>query len=151
MALLEQMNGSKDIQALSVPQLEQLAGEIRAAIIEQVQKTGGHLAPNLGVVELTLAMHYVFDFAHDRLLFDVGHQCYPHKLVTGRFAPAQGPAHQQGHERVPRAQREQVRPVQAWGTRGRASRRLSVWHGATPSRRKRSTRRRTPTAGGSSR
>ncbi len=84
MALLEQMNGSKDIQALSVAQLETLAGEIRSAIIEQVQRTGGHLAPNLGVVELTLAMHYVFDFAHDRLLFDVGHQCYPHKLVTGR-------------------------------------------------------------------
>jgi 1-deoxy-D-xylulose-5-phosphate synthase len=84
MTLLGQMNGSKDIQALSVAQLEQLAGEIRAAIIDQVQKTGGHLAPNLGVVELTLAMHYVFDFAHDRLLFDVGHQCYPHKLVTGR-------------------------------------------------------------------
>ena len=84
MALLEQMNGSKNIQALSVAQLETLAGEIRAAIIEQVQRTGGHLAPNLGVVELTLAMHYVFDFAHDRLLFDVGHQCYPHKLVTGR-------------------------------------------------------------------
>ena len=84
MTLLEQMNGSKDIQALSVPQLETLAGEIRAAIIEQVQKTGGHLAPNLGVVELTLALHYVFDLEYDRLLFDVGHQCYPHKLVTGR-------------------------------------------------------------------
>jgi deoxyxylulose-5-phosphate synthase len=56
MTLLGQMNGSKDIQALSVAQLEQLAGEIRAAIIDQVQKTGGHLAPNLGVVELTLAM-----------------------------------------------------------------------------------------------
>ena len=84
MALLERMTGSKDVQALSLAELEQLAGEIRAAIIEQVQRTGGHLAPNLGVVELTLAMHYVFDFAHDRLLFDVGHQCYPHKLVTGR-------------------------------------------------------------------
>jgi 1-deoxy-D-xylulose-5-phosphate synthase len=50
-----------------------------------VAQTGGHLAPNLGVVELTLALHYVFDFSHDRLLFDVGHQCYPHKLITGRF------------------------------------------------------------------
>ncbi len=84
MGLLERMNGSADIRALSLDQLEALAAEIRAAIIEQVQKTGGHLAPNLGVVELTLAMHYVFDFAHDRLLFDVGHQCYPHKLITGR-------------------------------------------------------------------
>ena len=84
MALLERMTGSKDVQALSLVELERLAGEIRGAIIEQVQRAGGHLAPNLGVVELTLAMHYVFDFAHDRLLFDVGHQCYPHKLVTGR-------------------------------------------------------------------
>src|SRR5690606_10756818 len=52
---------------------------------DQVSKTGGHLAPNLGVVELTIAMHYVFDFSSDRLLFDVGHQCYPHKLLTGRL------------------------------------------------------------------
>ena len=85
MPLLPTIKGSKDIQALSIEQLEDLAGEIRAAIIEQVMRSGGHLAPNLGVVELTLAMHYVFDFAHDRLLFDVGHQCYPHKLVTGRL------------------------------------------------------------------
>jgi 1-deoxy-D-xylulose-5-phosphate synthase len=62
-----------------------LAAEIREAICAQVQRTGGHLAPNLGVVDLTIALHYVFDFAHDRLLFDVGHQCYPHKLLTGRY------------------------------------------------------------------
>lgn len=74
-----------DLKKLPVNALPELAGEIRAAIIEQVSKTGGHLAPNLGVVELTIAMHYVFDFGHDRLLFDVGHQCYPHKLITGRF------------------------------------------------------------------
>ena len=84
-ALLPTITGSKDVQALSIEQLEQLAGEIREAIIAQVSKTGGHLAPNLGVVELTLALHYVFDFEHDRLLFDVGHQCYPHKLITGRY------------------------------------------------------------------
>lgn len=74
-----------DLKAMSVDQLTEVAAEIRSAIIDQVQSTGGHLAPNLGVVELTLAMHYVFDFGHDRLLFDVGHQCYPHKLVTGRY------------------------------------------------------------------
>lgn len=84
MALLDRIKGSKDIRALSVEQLTELAGEIRSAIIGQVQQSGGHLAPNLGVVELTLALHHVFDFGHDRLLFDVGHQCYPHKLVTGR-------------------------------------------------------------------
>ena len=74
-----------DLKALPIDRLPEVAAEIRSAIIEQVQTTGGHLAPNLGVVELTLAMHYVFDFGHDRLLFDVGHQCYPHKLVTGRY------------------------------------------------------------------
>ena len=58
---------------------------MRHAICGQVSKSGGHLAPNLGVVELTIALHRVFDFGHDRLLFDVGHQCYPHKLLTGRF------------------------------------------------------------------
>lgn len=75
----------QDLKSMSVAELEALALEIRHAIITQVQKTGGHLAPNLGVVELTIALHRVFDFGHDRLLFDVGHQCYPHKLLTGRF------------------------------------------------------------------
>ncbi|MEM0983210.1 MAG: 1-deoxy-D-xylulose-5-phosphate synthase [Planctomycetota bacterium] len=85
MALLPGIRNSKDVQNLTIEELESLAQEIREAIIGQVSKTGGHLAPNLGVVELTLALHYVFDFEHDRLLFDVGHQCYPHKLVTGRL------------------------------------------------------------------
>ena len=74
------------LRRMSLAELKQLAGEIRHAICDQVARTGGHLAPNLGVVELTLALHYVFDFSHDRLLFDVGHQCYTHKLVTGRRA-----------------------------------------------------------------
>jgi 1-deoxy-D-xylulose-5-phosphate synthase len=68
-----------------VSELPRLATEIREAICGQIMQTGGHFAPNLGVVELTIALHYVFDFSHDRLLFDVGHQCYPHKLLTGRF------------------------------------------------------------------
>ncbi len=85
MRYLPEIQSPVDVRRLSVEQLGELAGEIREAICEQVKKTGGHLAPNLGVVELTLALHYVFDFAHDRLLFDVGHQCYPHKLVTGRY------------------------------------------------------------------
>ncbi len=85
MGHLATLTGSRDLQALSVEQLSEVAAEIRSAIIDQVSRTGGHLAPNLGVVELTLALHYVFDFGYDRLLFDVGHQCYPHKLVTGRF------------------------------------------------------------------
>ncbi|MEO1128133.1 MAG: 1-deoxy-D-xylulose-5-phosphate synthase [Planctomycetota bacterium] len=85
MALLDSISSPADLKRLSVDELPALAQEIRDAIVAQVSKTGGHLAPNLGVVELTIAMHYVFDFGHDRLLFDVGHQCYPHKLLTGRL------------------------------------------------------------------
>ncbi len=83
--MLERILSPLDVKKLPVEQLGELAAEIRHAICDQVSQTGGHLAPNLGVVELTLALHYVFDFDHDRLLFDVGHQCYPHKLITGRF------------------------------------------------------------------
>lgn len=85
MGLLEQIQSPLDLRTMTIPQLEELAGEIRSTIIDKVSRSGGHLAPNLGVVELTIAMHRVFDFAHDRLLFDVGHQCYPHKLLTGRL------------------------------------------------------------------
>lgn len=83
--LLSTIQNPGDLKQLSIEQLPQLAHEMRQAICDQVAKTGGHLAPNLGVVELTIALHYVFDFASDRLLFDVGHQCYPHKLLTGRL------------------------------------------------------------------
>ena len=82
---LERLQGPEDLRRMSFEELEVLAREVRDAICDQVSRSGGHLAPNLGVVELTLALHRVFDFRHDRLLFDVGHQCYAHKLVTGRF------------------------------------------------------------------
>ncbi|MFH1882745.1 MAG: 1-deoxy-D-xylulose-5-phosphate synthase [Planctomycetota bacterium] len=82
--LLEQVNSPADVKKLSVPQLKELAEEIRQFILSSVSKTGGHLASNLGVVELTLALHYVFDFKEDKLLWDVGHQCYTHKIITGR-------------------------------------------------------------------
>ncbi len=85
MRLLPTIKTPKDLKSLRPDELPELAAEIRGAIFRQVSKAGGHLAPNLGVVELTIAMHYVFDFGHDRLLFDVGHQCYPHKLLTGRL------------------------------------------------------------------
>jgi 1-deoxy-D-xylulose-5-phosphate synthase len=84
--LLEQINGPDDVKKLSVHQLKLLADEIRWFILTSVSKTGGHLASNLGVVELTLALHYVFDFKVDKLLWDVGHQCYTHKIITGRKA-----------------------------------------------------------------
>jgi 1-deoxy-D-xylulose-5-phosphate synthase len=81
---LEQINSPADVKKLSVPELQILADEIRQFILDSVSKTGGHLASNLGVVELTLALHYVFEFQHDKLLWDVGHQCYTHKIITGR-------------------------------------------------------------------
>ncbi len=82
--LLGSIRSPADLKALPPGSLPQVCAEIRHAICDQVSKSGGHLAPNLGVVELTVALHYVFDFGHDRLLFDVGHQCYTHKLLTGR-------------------------------------------------------------------
>jgi 1-deoxy-D-xylulose-5-phosphate synthase len=85
-AILPTIQSPSDVKKLPVERLHELAQEIREAICGAVSKTGGHLAPNLGVVELTIALHYVFDFGFDRLLFDVGHQCYPHKLLTGRGA-----------------------------------------------------------------
>jgi 1-deoxy-D-xylulose-5-phosphate synthase len=85
LTLLPNIKSPADLKALTVDQLPQVAAEIRHAMCEQIKRTGGHFAPNLGVVELTIALHYVFDFSYDRLLFDVGHQCYPHKLLTGRL------------------------------------------------------------------
>jgi 1-deoxy-D-xylulose-5-phosphate synthase len=85
LTILPDISGPADLKALPIEKLPTLAAEMRHAICEQVSQTGGHLAPNLGVVDLTIALHYVFDFGHDRLLFDVGHQCYPHKLLTGRY------------------------------------------------------------------
>ena len=73
-----------DIKGMSVAELTELAQEIRERLISSLSKTGGHLGPNLGVVELTLAMHYVFDTPKDKFLFDVSHQTYVHKLLTGR-------------------------------------------------------------------
>lgn len=84
MNLLEGINGPRDLDGLSTAQLTQLAQEIREFLIENVSRTGGHLGPNLGVVELTTAIHRVFDSPHDAIVFDTGHQSYVHKILTGR-------------------------------------------------------------------
>ncbi len=84
MGLLDTVNSPADIRKMSIDQLSQLAQEIRTVIVQTVSRNGGHLASNLGTVELTLALHYCFNFPEDKLLFDVGHQCYIHKLITGR-------------------------------------------------------------------
>lgn len=83
-SILNTINQPSDLKNLTLAQLEQLAAEIRAYIIEVVSKTGGHLAPNLGVVELTLALEKVFNLPQDKLIWDVGHQAYIHKIITGR-------------------------------------------------------------------
>ncbi|MEU5716753.1 1-deoxy-D-xylulose-5-phosphate synthase [Streptomyces sp. NPDC020403] len=84
MDLLTRIRGPRDLDRLDSEQLEQLAGEIRTFLVEEVSKTGGHLGPNLGVVELTIALHRVFESPQDKVLFDTGHQSYVHKLLTGR-------------------------------------------------------------------
>src|SRR4051794_31282892 len=82
--LLETIDSPTDLRVLSYEQLDQLAEEMRTFIVEAVSRTGGHLGSNLGVVELTLALHRTFDSPRDVLLWDTGHLAYPHKIVTGR-------------------------------------------------------------------
>ncbi|CAM4021041.1 1-deoxy-D-xylulose-5-phosphate synthase [Kibdelosporangium persicum] len=86
MTLLENLHGPTDLKRLTDEEVVRLAGEIRSFLVEKVARTGGHLGPNLGVVELTLAVHRVFDSPSDAIVFDTGHQSYVHKIVTGRAA-----------------------------------------------------------------
>ena len=82
---LSNINSPLDVKKLSPSELDSLASEIRAFLVESVSVTGGHLASNLGVVELSIALHRVFDSPRDRIIWDVGHQCYTHKILTGRL------------------------------------------------------------------
>lgn len=82
--ILNRIKSPRDLDKLTKPQIKMLAKEIRAFLIDSISKTGGHLASNLGVVELTLAIHKVFDSPNDKIVWDVGHQCYTHKILTGR-------------------------------------------------------------------
>ncbi len=84
MSVLDRVNSPKDLKKLNENELEELCSDIRKMLINTVSKTGGHLASNLGVVELTVAMHKVFNSPQDQIVFDVGHQCYTHKILTGR-------------------------------------------------------------------
>ena len=84
--ILEQIKGPQDIKQMSLEELGQLAQEIRAFLIEKISHTGGHLASNLGVVELTIAMYRTFDLPEDKVIWDVGHQSYTHKILSGRMA-----------------------------------------------------------------
>ena len=82
--ILDKVNNPQDLKVLSVEEMNSLASEIRELIIKKVNTTGGHMGPNLGIVEATIAMHYVFNSPVDKIVYDVSHQCYPHKILTGR-------------------------------------------------------------------
>ena len=82
--LLNNINYPSDLKKLNVEELKELAVELRTELIDAVSETGGHLGAGLGVVELTIALHYIFDTPKDKLVWDVGHQSYPHKILTGR-------------------------------------------------------------------
>ena len=83
-ALLSKINSPSDLKRLDIRELPKLCDELRRFIIEQLANNPGHLGSSLGVVELAVAIHYVFDTPHDRIIWDVGHQAYPHKILTGR-------------------------------------------------------------------
>ena len=82
--LLDEINFPSDLKKLPESKLQKVADELREEVIDAVSVTGGHLGASLGVVELTVALHYIFNTPNDKLIWDVGHQCYPHKILTGR-------------------------------------------------------------------
>lgn len=84
MSVLEKVNAPQDVKKLTLEELKELAQDVREAVLNKVSQTGGHVGPNLGIVEATIAMHYVFDSPKDKIVFDVSHQSYPHKILTGR-------------------------------------------------------------------
>ena len=92
--LLDKIDTISDLRKLDKSLLPQLCAELRADVIGAVSKTGGHLGAGLGVVELTVALHYIFDTPKDRLIWDVGHQAYPHKILTGRRDQMSGLRHE---------------------------------------------------------
>ena len=82
--ILDKVNMPNDLKQLSLDEMNVLADEMRELIIKKVNTTGGHMGPNLGILEATVALHYVFNSPVDKFVFDVSHQCYPHKILTGR-------------------------------------------------------------------
>ena len=84
MNYLNTINSPQDLKKLEIHELDTVAKEIREAVLNRDSKIGGHVGPNLGIVETTIALHYVFNSPQDKIVFDVSHQCYPHKILTGR-------------------------------------------------------------------
>jgi 1-deoxy-D-xylulose-5-phosphate synthase len=136
--LLETITGPADLRSLSRPQLTELAAEIRQFIVDTVSRTGGHLGSNLGVVELTLALHRVFDSPRDIILWDTGHQAYVHKLVTGRYPDFAGLRQAGGLSGYP----SRVESEHDWIENSHASTVLSYAHGLATANRLRGIARR---------
>ena len=90
---LSEIKSPADIRRMSLPELKQLASELRANLIQKLSVHGGHVGPNLGMVEAVIALHYVFDTPEDKIVFDVSHQTYPHKMLSGRMQAFTDPAH----------------------------------------------------------
>ncbi len=101
--ILDNVNNAVDLRGLPPEELPALADELRQEIINVVSKTGGHLAPSLGVVDLTIALHYAFDTPTDKIVWDVGHQAYAHKILTGRRERFPTLRQHGGHQRIPQA------------------------------------------------
>ncbi len=91
--VLDKINGPQDVKALSRAELRELAGDIRAVLLEKLSNYGGHFGPNFGIVEATIALHYIFNSPSDKIVFDVSHQSYPHKILTGRKEAYTNPEH----------------------------------------------------------
>ena len=138
--LLDTVDIPADIRRLKTDQLRQLADELRQETISAVSVTGGHLGAGLGVVELTVALHYVFDTPHDRLIWDVGHQAYPHKIVTGRRSRIRTLRQEGGlsgftaraarantTRSAPRTPRPRSRPGSAWRWRATSPAATTMW------------------------
>ena len=100
--ILSTIESPADLRSLEQDQLVPLAAELREFIIQSLSKTGGHLASGLGSVEITIALHYLYNTPHDRLIWDVGHQCYPHKILTGRRQQMSGLRQQGGLSGFPK-------------------------------------------------
>ncbi len=108
--ILDKVNNVQELRSLPQAELPTLAEELRQEIIAVVSKTGGHLASSLGVVDLTIALHYAFDTPNDRIVWDVGHQAYAHKILTGRRSPVFHAPSVRRDQRIPQTGGKPLRP-----------------------------------------
>ena len=132
--LLEEIAGPDDLRGLGPEDLTRLCAEIREELITAVSRTGGHLGPNLGVVELTVAMHRVFDSPRDAIIFDTGHQAYVHKMLTGRLGQFDTLRQQGGLSGYPVAPRVRARSDRELARVHRAQLRARLRHRARAAR-----------------